>query len=112
MELTAKYQEEIKILKGKNGAKATNNNRRSGSSNKTEKDGLNILTTTDGSAHESSLTESSGYISNKEKIHKSKTANFSTTPSSQTKMFFNKGEEKKLAALILGSKPEPATKVK
>lgn len=95
MDLTRRYQEEIKVLKGKNEPKAMQNIEKRSGSTKGEPTGLNILTTTDGSAFESSVTESSGYISNKDSRIKTKIVPFSLTPHHQTKPQANKTEDRK-----------------
>ena len=99
MDLTRRYQEEIKVLKGKGEPKTMQSLERRSGSNKGDQAGLNILTTTDGSAFESSLTESSGYISNKDNRIKPKPVPFSLTPHHQTKSQVNKVEDRKSLGL-------------
>jgi len=98
MELTTKYQEEIKILKNKD---SRDNTRKSSANNKSENAALNILTTTDGSQAESSATESSGFLSNKDiRMKPKQTVHTSNTPHGQNKMHFNKVEDKKSIGLF------------
>ena len=114
MELTTKYQEEIRILKNKNESRPSHENTRKYSANpnnKSENAALNILTTTDGSQAESSATESSGFLSNKDVRMKPKqTVYTSNTPHSQNKMHFNKTEDKKSIGLF-ANKSDLMTKV-
>lgn len=113
MELTTRYQEEIRVLKMKNEPKTPLEGSRKPSTNKSDNAGLNILTTTDGSAAEQSVTESSGYLSNKDTKLKSssKGSMVSQTPHSQTKANLNKAEERKSYG-VLGNKSDIAPKVK
>jgi len=108
MDLTTKYQEEIRVLKGKNSQKISYEKKPSTSgSNKTDSATLNILTTTDGSgsAFESSVTESSGYLSNKDpKISKKSSAIYSQTP--QSKINFNKTTEEKKSLGFFANKSD------
>jgi len=108
MELTTKYQEEIKILKNKD---SRDNTRKSSANNKSENAALNILTTTDGSQAESSATESSGFLSNKDiRMKPKQTVHTSNTPHGQNKMHFNKVEDKKSIGLF-ANKSDLMTKV-
>jgi len=112
MELTTKYQEEIRILKSKNDTRpTTDNTRKSSAHNKSENAALNILTTTDGSQAESSVTESSGFLSNKDVRMKPKQTVYTTnTPHSQNKAQFSKTEDKKSLGLF-ANKSDLMTKV-
>jgi len=113
MELTAKYQEEIRILKSKNDTRSTaDNTRKSSAHNKSENAALNILTTTDGSQAESSATESSGFLSNKDVRIKPKQQTVYTThtPHSQNKAQYSKTEDRKSIGLF-ANKSDLMTKV-
>lgn len=119
MNLTEKYQEEIKVLKGKNPPKMGIDLKKSQTlGNKIDNGVLNILTTTDGSGSvfESSVTESSGYISNKDNTGgktKSKASTNSQTPHNQSnKNHFNKTAEDKKSFGFFANKSDLIPKVK
>lgn len=93
--MTKKYQEEIKLLKGKSETRTNPDNEKKSPGSK-EIGGLNILTSTDGSAFDSSMTESSGFLSNKDnRIKTTKASALTLTPHGQPKLYTSKGDERK-----------------
>lgn len=98
-----KYQDEMKHMKNRSEVKTSPDSDKKASSQKGEA-GLNILTSTEGSVFDSSLTESSGFLSNKDGRIKNKSGVANSTPHGQARPHTAKGNERKSPGL--GNKPE------